>query len=127
MNPAAAVVATLGVVLAAVYVLWTYQRVFTGPVRPGLETMRDVGGRERWAVAPLVVLMLVLGFVPGQALDLVRPPAELTLEAVGEQDPGRQGLVAEDRPTDADVASSDGTDGTAGTGSTDGTDEGGEG
>ncbi|WP_129337629.1 NADH-quinone oxidoreductase subunit M [Cellulomonas endophytica] len=84
--PAAAVVACLGVVLAAVYVLWTYQRVFTGPVRPGLETMRDVSGRERWAVAPLVVLLLVLGFVPGPALDLVRPPAERALAEVGVAD-----------------------------------------
>lgn len=84
--PAAAVVASLGVVLAAIYVLWTYQRVFTGPVRPELAQMRDLDGRERWVVGPLVALMLVLGFVPAPALDLVRPPAEVSVEQVGLED-----------------------------------------
>ncbi|MDM7832207.1 NADH-quinone oxidoreductase subunit M [Cellulomonas edaphi] len=85
-HPAAAIVASLGVVLAAVYVLWTYQRIFTGPVRDGLETMPDLRTRERWAVGPLIAAMLVLGFVPGPALDLVRPPASVTLEQVGVTD-----------------------------------------
>lgn len=87
-HPAAAVVATLGVVLAAVYVLWLYQRVFTGPVRPELADLTDVGARERWVVGPLVVLMLVLGFVPGPALDLVRPPAQESVSQIGVDDVG---------------------------------------
>ena len=82
-QPAAVVVAATGVVLAAIYILWTYQRVFTGPVRPGLETMADAEARERWAVGPLIAVMLVLGFVPGPALDLVRPPAQVTIDHVG--------------------------------------------
>ncbi len=85
-HPAAAVVASLGVVLAAIYVLWTYQRVFTGPVRPELVGMPDADSREKWVVAPLLGLMVVFGFVPGPALDLVRPPATVTLQQVGVQD-----------------------------------------
>ena len=85
-HPAAAIVASTGVVLAAVYVLWTYQRIFTGPVKDGLETMPDLRPRETWAVAPLLAAMIVLGFVPGPALDLVRPPASVTLEQVGVTD-----------------------------------------
>ncbi|MCC2316240.1 NADH-quinone oxidoreductase subunit M [Cellulomonas xiejunii] len=85
-HPAAAIVATLGVVLAAVYVLWLYQRVFTGPVRPELAGMSDVGARERWVIGPLVALMLVLGFVPGPALDLVRPPAQESVSQLGIDD-----------------------------------------
>jgi len=85
-HPAAAIVATLGVVLAAVYVLWLYQRVFTGPVRPELAGMSDVGARERWVIGPLVALMLVLGFVPGPALDLVRPPAQESVSQLGLDD-----------------------------------------
>jgi len=85
-HPAAAVVATLGVVLAAVYVLWLYQRVFTGPVRPELADLPDVGARERWVVGPLVALMLVLGFLPGPALDLVRPPAVQSIAQLGVDD-----------------------------------------
>jgi NADH-quinone oxidoreductase subunit M len=81
-HPAASVVASLGVVLAAVYVLWTYQRIFTGPDKNGLAGMPDLVSRERWVVAPLIGVMLVLGFVPGPALDLVSPPATVTLEQV---------------------------------------------
>lgn len=82
-QPAATVVAALGVVLAALYILWLYQRAFTGPVAPEVAGMREVDARERWAVGPLVAVMLVLGFVPGPALNLVRPPAQVTIDQVG--------------------------------------------
>ncbi|WP_225752944.1 NADH-quinone oxidoreductase subunit M [Actinotalea sp. Marseille-Q4924] len=85
--PAAAIVATLGVVLAALYVLLTYQRVFTGPVRPELAVTPDLSAREKWVVGPLLAAMLVLGFYPAPALDLVREPAEASLEQVGAEDP----------------------------------------
>lgn len=90
---AAAVVAALGVVLAAVYVLWTYQRVFTGPVRDDLAATRDLGGRERWVVGPLIALMLVLGVVPGPALRLVDEPAAETVRQVGGEVPPGEVLV----------------------------------
>ncbi|NMR18811.1 NADH-quinone oxidoreductase subunit M [Cellulomonas fimi] len=83
----AAVVAVLGVVLAAIYVLLTYQRIFTGPVRDELVRTPDLSARETWVVAPLIALMLVLGFYPTPALDLVREPATVTLEQVGVSDP----------------------------------------
>ncbi|MBF0722539.1 NADH-quinone oxidoreductase subunit M [Sanguibacter inulinus] len=84
--PVAAIVSAFVVVLAALYVLLTYQRIFTGPARPELAGTRDLSARERWVVAPLVVALLVLGFVPGPALDLVRDPAAVTLEQVGVAD-----------------------------------------
>jgi NADH-quinone oxidoreductase subunit M len=82
----AAVVAVLVVILAALYILLTYQRIFTGPVRSGLETTPDLSTREKWAVAPLIAIMLVLGFYPVPALDLVREPAKVTLQQLGVQD-----------------------------------------
>lgn len=85
-QPAAAVLATFGVVLAAVYILWLYQRAFTGPVRAGLESLPDASARERWVIGPLLAVMLVLGFVPGPALNLVRPPAQVTIDQVGVTD-----------------------------------------
>jgi NADH-quinone oxidoreductase subunit M len=85
-HPAAAVVATFGVVLAALYVLLTYQRVFTGPVRPDLATTLDLSSRERWVVGPLIAAMLVLGFYPAPALDLFREPADVSLQQVGVED-----------------------------------------
>ncbi|NCT91621.1 NADH-quinone oxidoreductase subunit M [Cellulomonas sp. APG4] len=86
-NRPAAVVATLGVVLAALYVLWTYQKVFTGPVRPELAATVDLSAREKWVVGPLIAAMLVLGFYPAPALDLVREPAQTSLTQVGVDDP----------------------------------------
>jgi len=79
----AAVVAVVGVVLAAIYILLTYQRIFTGPVAGGLEATRDLSAREGWVVGPLIALLLVLGFYPAPALDLVRAPATITLKLVG--------------------------------------------
>src|SRR5665811_2044629 len=86
-HKAVAVVATLGVVLAALYVLLTYQRIFTGPVRDSLSTQRDLSVRERWVIGPLVAALIVLGFLPGLALDLVREPATATQSTVGVTDP----------------------------------------
>lgn len=95
--PAAAIVSVFAVVAAAMYILWLYQRAFTGGVPANtpeqdhrglveLSSMRDVGALERWAVAPLIAVMLVLGFWPKPALDLVRPPATQTLQDVGVED-----------------------------------------
>lgn len=95
-NRAAAVIATLGVVLAAVYVLWTYQRLFTGPVRGDLAGTRDIGGRERWVVGPLIAIMLVLGFYPAPALRLVDEPAAQTVEHVGGEPPAVEMPIAVD-------------------------------
>ena len=77
--PAAVIVAATAVILAALYILLTYQRIFTGPPRDGLTELPDAVGRERWVVAPLIVLMLVLGFYPRPALDLVEQPADVTV------------------------------------------------
>lgn len=86
-NRPAAVFAVLAVILAAIYILLTYQRIFTGPVRSELSTARDLSRRERWVIGPLVALLLVLGFYPAPALDLLRDPASVSLEQVGVDDP----------------------------------------
>ncbi|HEY0215867.1 MAG TPA: NADH-quinone oxidoreductase subunit M [Cellulomonas sp.] len=82
----AAIIAVVAVVLAAIYVLWTYQRVFTGPVRDELAATPDIGARERWVIGPLIAIMLVLGFYPAPALDLVNEPATTTVTQVGVDD-----------------------------------------
>src|SRR5580658_5211393 len=61
---AAAILATLGIILAAIYILWMYQRTMTGPVREELADMPDLKGRELWAVGPLIALIIVLGVYP---------------------------------------------------------------
>lgn len=98
----AAVVAVLGVVLAAIYVLLTYQRIFTGPVPGDLEALPDLSAREKWVVGPLIALLLVLGFYPAPALDLVRAPATITIEHVGAHDvPAHRAQSAQSAGSDA--------------------------
>jgi NADH-quinone oxidoreductase subunit M len=83
----AAVFAVPGIVLVAIYVLWLYQRTMTGPVREGVAGMPDLGLREVAAVAPLLVLMLVLGFFPKPLLSVINPAVDYTMSQVGKSDP----------------------------------------
>ena len=87
-HPVHAAVATLAIVLAALYILVTYQRTMTGPVTPAVaDTVTDVTGRERLAIAPLVVLILVLGVYPKPVLALIEPSTALLQTSVGVSDP----------------------------------------
>ena len=85
----AAVFATLGIVLAALYILLTYQRLFTGPRPTFAEAAepRDLGLRERVVIAPIIASFLLLGFFPKPVLDLVNPAVKQTLQLVGVTDP----------------------------------------
>ncbi len=64
-----AVAATAGVILAAVYLLWAYQRAFTGEPEGDNATMQDISFRELVTVVPLLALSLFLGFYPKPLFD----------------------------------------------------------
>jgi NADH-quinone oxidoreductase subunit M len=68
-----AVVATTGVILAAVYMLWAVQRAFTGEPDEKNSATREIGFREICTVAPLLGLSLFLGFYPKPVLDRIQP------------------------------------------------------
>ncbi|MBV6361504.1 MULTISPECIES: NADH-quinone oxidoreductase subunit M [Mycobacteroides] len=85
--PAAAACAVIALVLAAIYVLWMYQRMMTGPLAPGNESIGDLKRRELTVVAPLIAMLLVLGIYPKPLLDIVNPAVEQTLRNVNEKDP----------------------------------------
>ena len=96
---AAAVAATVGIILAAIYILWLYQRTMTGPVREGIAGMPDLRPRELWAVGPLVALLIVFGVYPKPLLDVINPAVHATLSGVHAHDPrpqhpSRPGTVA---------------------------------
>jgi NADH-quinone oxidoreductase subunit M len=84
---AAAVVATVAVILAAVYVLWLYERMMTGPTREEVKGFRDIAPREAFVVAPLLAVILALGIYPKPVLDILNPPVDRTMEQVGAEDP----------------------------------------
>jgi NADH-quinone oxidoreductase subunit M len=82
-----AVIATTGIILAALYILLMYKRMMTGPT-PELEgVVPDISLREKLVVAPLIAAFLVLGFYPKPALDLLNPAVKATLQHVGVSDP----------------------------------------
>ena len=62
--PVFAVFAASALVLSAIYILWMYQRMMTGPVTEGNDRLRDLVPRELVVVAPLIALLLVLGCIP---------------------------------------------------------------
>jgi NADH-quinone oxidoreductase subunit M len=81
------VLATTGIVLAALYVLFAYQRTMQGPLAEAHATMKDLRAREVVALAPLLLLMLVLGFYPKPVTDVINPAVTATLQDVGAHDP----------------------------------------
>jgi NADH-quinone oxidoreductase subunit M len=84
---AAAVLATVGIILAAIYILWMYQRTMTGPVREELVNMPDLKARELWAVVPLIALIIALGVFPQPILKIINPAVNQTLAQVHTKDP----------------------------------------
>jgi len=79
--------AVLGIVLAALYILLTYQRTMTGPTVPAVVGMKDLNLREIGALAPLLLLIVVLGFFPKPLTSIINPAVGHTLEQVGVTDP----------------------------------------
>ncbi|HWD56605.1 MAG TPA: NADH-quinone oxidoreductase subunit M [Acidimicrobiales bacterium] len=68
-----AVVAVLGVIVAAIYLLWAYQQVFHGKPREADEKTRDLALLERAVMAPLIILIVFLGIYPKPVLDRINP------------------------------------------------------
>ena len=91
VNRPVAVIATLGVILAAAYVLWMVQRTTQGKLNPDLASYagmkRDLSTREKLVVAPLILLLIVFGFYPEPLTDVINPAVEATLADVGATDP----------------------------------------
>jgi NADH-quinone oxidoreductase subunit M len=92
--PVAAVLAALGVILAALYILLMYQRTMQGPLRlpldasgRALERLRDLRLREVLAIAPLLALMIFLGVYPKPLTDVINPAVKATMQDAGRTDP----------------------------------------
>ncbi|MDX6395926.1 MAG: NADH-quinone oxidoreductase subunit [Streptosporangiaceae bacterium] len=83
----AASFATVGIILAAIYILWMYQRTMTGPVREQVAKMPDLKARELWAVGPLIALIIAFGVYPKPLLDIINPAVHQTLVQMHAKDP----------------------------------------
>jgi NADH-quinone oxidoreductase subunit M len=91
VNKPVAVIATLGIILAAAYVLWMVQRTTQGTLNPALTEIdgmkRDLNLREKVVVAPLIALIVLLGFYPKPVTDVINPAIQATMQDVGRTDP----------------------------------------
>jgi NADH-quinone oxidoreductase subunit M len=85
--PVAAAIATFGIVLAALYILIPVQRSLHGPTTPGNENLKDLNLREKIAIAPVMAIIIFLGFYPAPALNVINPAAAHVLSQIGFTDP----------------------------------------
>ena len=83
----AAIVATTGIILAALYVLVAYQRTFHGPVKAGIEHLKDLNAREIAVVGPVLALIVLLGVYPKPLIDIIQPSVTATYQQAHRTDP----------------------------------------
>jgi len=89
-----AVAATAGVILAALYLLWAYQRVFHGRPEGANATFAEMTLRERVVMAPLVLLIVFMGVYPQPVLDRISPAVAVLVDHVEERTGYREPSVA---------------------------------
>jgi NADH-quinone oxidoreductase subunit M len=85
--PVAAVIATFGIVLAALYILIPVQKALHGPTTPGNEALTDLNLREKLAIAPVIAVIIALGIYPAPLLNIINPIAAHIVESAGFADP----------------------------------------
>jgi len=85
--PVAAVIATFGIVLAALYILIPVQRALHGPTTPGNENLSDLTLREKVAIAPVIAVIVLLGFYPSPLLKIINPATQTVISQQGFSDP----------------------------------------
>ena len=101
-----AVAATGGVVLAALYLLWAYQQAFHHEPDEANASVRDLSWREGAVVAPLIVLIVVLGVYPKPVLDRITPSVDRLVHHVEGATGTNQPAVATQGPPPTRVSGS---------------------
>jgi len=77
------VFATTGVILAAVYMLWMFQRVMMGKVtNPKNEKLKDLSAREVVIMLPLLLFIFWIGFYPNTFFEKMNPSLENLIQQV---------------------------------------------
>lgn len=90
------VVATAGVILAALYLLWAYQRVFHGEPDEANAAFPELRAKEAMVLLPFIVAIVFTGVYPKPLLDRIEPSVEVLVTHVADNsafnipDPGQQ-------------------------------------
>ncbi len=93
-----AIIAAVGVILAALYLLWAYQRAFTGEPDEENEKIPDLNLRELACVVPLLALSLFLGFYPKPVLEMIEPSVKAVVTHVNRTGDHRPPVIATPKP-----------------------------
>ena len=84
-NTTYGIIASSGVVLAACYMLWMYQRVIFGKVtNPENAKLTDINAREKLVLVPLMILVFWIGIYPKPFLDRIEPSVRAVLTRVNQ-------------------------------------------
>jgi NADH-quinone oxidoreductase subunit M len=82
--PVQGVLASVGIILSAMYLLYMLSRVIFGPIeRPAYEQINDAGPAEMASVVPLALLLVVLGVFPALLISIQRPAVDAVLAVIG--------------------------------------------
>jgi NADH-quinone oxidoreductase subunit M len=85
--PVAAILGTTGIILAALYVLIAVQKSLHGEAPSTSTGMADLNLREKIAIAPVIVVLVVLGFYPKPVLSVINPTTQTVMTNAGVSDP----------------------------------------
>jgi NADH-quinone oxidoreductase subunit M len=103
-----AVVAAVGVILAAIYMLWAYQRVFHGEPSEANRSFGDLKVGEVLPLVPLVALVLFIGIYPKPILERIEPSVRVLVEHIESRVPGFESPGTQDGSQLEPVASGEG-------------------
>lgn len=76
------IASTLGILLNASYFLWAFQRIFMGKLNPKYADLPEINGREIFTLAPLAILVVLLGIRPSLVLDVLSSTMARLIEIV---------------------------------------------
>ncbi len=99
-----AVVAAGGVILAALYLLWAYQRVFHGEVDEDNKGFAEMSWREGAVLAPLLALIVFLGIYPKPVLERMQPAVDRLITHVDENSDFVSPTVERPQPVETEEA-----------------------
>jgi len=85
--PVAAILGTTGIILAALYVLIAVQKSLHGETSAPSAGMVDLNLREKIAIAPVILVLVFLGFYPKPVLSVINPTTQTVMTHAGVSDP----------------------------------------
>ncbi|MFM8856860.1 MAG: Fe-S-binding domain-containing protein, partial [Actinomycetota bacterium] len=101
------VVAATGVILAALYLLWAYQRVFHGEPDEENSTFAELKLREGLVLAPFIAIIVFCGLYPKPMLDRIEPSVDALLDRVEVVTGYVAPEASRSEPTDAEAEPTD--------------------